>query len=656
MSLFAEAQLTSKIVHAPFYKYHVGDNLAWAQPGFDDSEWERVKDGNLPSTGFPTIGWLRLVFEVDKSLENRPLGLLVRHVGAVEFYLDGELVYESGKVGTSAENEVARISPNPKPEVIVLKNTTGDQNPSQHVAAIRLSTFSFQKPIWKDIELKIMWGIDEFARLNDSRNEIIRKATFHRIFLSGIILAFALMHLLLFLFYPPRRENLYYSIFAFSVAAVIFCRFADYFSSDPTYLLYNYRLLWFAVVPMALAWLRFTYSLFYRQRPKIFLVFCLAGMCLFVWAWNRPLSRTYPPLFILTVVLEVGRTIFASFIIKHNKQPQGSWIIGIGTMPLVFAGIYEALEGLRVVPELWDLIEFPLIFYTILVMAISVSVYLARDFAKTNRRLEEYSQTLEQRVEERTRELQKKQAQLVQSAKMASLGNLVAGVAHEVNNPIGAINSATDVLNRGMDKIAAQLKTTQLKENRALTRTLTLLKDNSKLISVACEQVTAIVQSLKDFARLDEAEYQKADLHQGLDSTLALLAHELRHKIKVVREYGPIGEIDCFPNQLNQVFMNLLVNAIEAIEGEGTITIKTFATDGKVYVQITDTGIGIPREHIRGIFDPGFTTKGVGVGTGLGLSISHNIIQQHNGDITVESQPGEGTTFLIRISDSRDNG
>jgi signal transduction histidine kinase len=148
---------------------------------------------------------------------------------------------------------------------------------------------------------------------------------------------------------------------------------------------------------------------------------------------------------------------------------------------------------------------------------------------------------------------------------------------------------------------------------------------------------------------LDEAELKTADLHEGLESTLTLVHHELKNRVQVVKEYGDIPSISCHPNQINQVFMNLLVNASQAVRGEGTITIKTFRDGDTVNVQISDTGAGIPPENLSRIFDPGFTTKGVGVGTGLGLSICFKIAQDHGGRIDVESTAGEGSTFTVRL-------
>jgi signal transduction histidine kinase len=154
-------------------------------------------------------------------------------------------------------------------------------------------------------------------------------------------------------------------------------------------------------------------------------------------------------------------------------------------------------------------------------------------------------------------------------------------------------------------------------------------------------------QSLRKFSRLDEAEIQKADIHEGIDSTLTLVHHELKNKVDVIKEYGDIPPINCYPNQLNQVFMNLIVNAAHAIEGKGHIRIKTFVDRKNLTIEISDTGKGIPPEDLKRIFDPGFTTKGVGVGTGLGLAISYRIVKDHNGKLEVESEVGKGTKLRV---------
>jgi PAS domain S-box-containing protein len=256
-------------------------------------------------------------------------------------------------------------------------------------------------------------------------------------------------------------------------------------------------------------------------------------------------------------------------------------------------------------------------------------------------------------LESTNRQLREAQSQLVQSEKMASLGNLVAGVAHELNTPIGAVASNVDVQRRAIEVVRNGLAVAELAPhvtaNPRIGKALGILEETTKVTRDASERVSRIVKSLRNFARLDEAERKKADIHEGLDSTLTLLRHELRGGIEVVKDYGTLPEIDCFPNQLNQVFMNILVNACHAIEETGKITIATRLDGKNAIVSITDTGKGIKPEHLSKVFDPGFTTKGVGVGTGLGLSISFRIIQDHRGTISVASEVGKGTTFTLRL-------
>lgn len=262
------------------------------------------------------------------------------------------------------------------------------------------------------------------------------------------------------------------------------------------------------------------------------------------------------------------------------------------------------------------------------------------------------------------RERLRLESQLVQSEKMASLGQLVAGVAHEINTPIGSIYSNAGIARTALDMVRTALASDALAPavagQRKLERALSILDDNVKGNLVASERIVDIVKALKNFARLDESERKRASLHQGIDNTLMLLRHELKHGVEVVKRYGELPEIECYPNQLNQVFMNILVNSIQAMEGKGKITIESNVMspgaksqgqvqDDGIVLRFSDTGKGIAPEDIGRIFDPGFTRKGVGVGVGLGLSISYQIVERHDGSIEVESEVGVGTTFTLRL-------
>ncbi|MGB0909103.1 MAG: PAS domain S-box protein [Nitrospirales bacterium] len=260
---------------------------------------------------------------------------------------------------------------------------------------------------------------------------------------------------------------------------------------------------------------------------------------------------------------------------------------------------------------------------------------------------------LEQKVDERTKELRQKQAQLVQAEKMASLGQLVAGVAHEINTPLGALKSNIDILTRSLPKIKGQIldqnMSQSLPELPDLDKRLSILETLNTHNQTAIDRIVMIVNSLRKFARLDEAELDEVNIHEGLDNTLILVQHELKNRVEVIKNYETLPLIKCYPNQLNQVFMNLLVNASHAIEGQGKIFICTYCKNDLALVEIRDTGKGISKEDLPRIFDPGFTTKGVGVGTGLGLSIVYQILQDHKGTIEVESELGHGTTFRIHL-------
>ena len=234
------------------------------------------------------------------------------------------------------------------------------------------------------------------------------------------------------------------------------------------------------------------------------------------------------------------------------------------------------------------------------------------------------------------KELKETQLQLINSEKMASLGQLIAGVAHEINTPVASIKSNNGIL----AKLIPQIQDKEIAD---------LMQEINHIDSEAIQRISNIVVSLKKFVRLDEAELQEADINKELDLTLELIRHETKNRIDVIKNYGKLPLIKCYPNMLNQVFTNILVNACQAIEGKGKITITTFYEAETLTVSIKDTGKGIPEDEISKIFAAGFTTKGVGVGTGLGLAISAKIIEKHNGKIIVNSEVGRGSEFIITI-------
>jgi signal transduction histidine kinase len=262
------------------------------------------------------------------------------------------------------------------------------------------------------------------------------------------------------------------------------------------------------------------------------------------------------------------------------------------------------------------------------------------------------------------------QTQLVQSEKMASLGQVTAGVAHELNNPLNFISTSVKPLRRNMEDLIAVLEKyeTLVREHQcsgvhheieALKASLDytyMLKETQDLLKGIYEGASRsehIVKDLRTFSRMDENEFKPVNIHEGIDSTLLLLGNKMKDRITVHKDYGEIPPVECLPGKLNQVFMNILTNSILAIEDKGEIHIETKSLDDLVRISIKDSGRGMPPEIMEHIFEPFFTTRPVGKGTGLGLSISYSIIEEHLGTIQVDSVPGEGTEFVITIPISR---
>ncbi|MDT4290033.1 ATP-binding protein [Methylomonas sp. MO1] len=279
--------------------------------------------------------------------------------------------------------------------------------------------------------------------------------------------------------------------------------------------------------------------------------------------------------------------------------------------------------------------------------------------------LKDQNAYLETEVQRRHQENEAVHLQLLQSEKLAAIGQLAAGIAHEINNPIGFVNSnlntlsgylrdvfcVMDASNAALDENPLSAETLQSLRELKQTKQLDYLRnDIPELIAESMEglsRVRDIIQDLKDFAHADKNDWELGDLHKGLDSTLNIINNELKYHCTVHKQYGEIPQIYCLPSQLNQVFMNLLINAAHAIETKGDIQISTGCADRGVWVEISDNGKGIDPENLPRLFEPFFTTKPVGKGTGLGLSVSQNIVRKHGGRIEVTSQLGQGSRFRV---------
>jgi PAS domain S-box-containing protein len=291
------------------------------------------------------------------------------------------------------------------------------------------------------------------------------------------------------------------------------------------------------------------------------------------------------------------------------------------------------------------------------------------ELIKKNKEIDESKQGVQLALAELKKaheELKSSQLKILQQEKMASIGQLAAGVAHELNNPMSFISSNLGTLdkyvNRLSDFIRMQAESLESVKDDAIIRKIDekrkelkldyLLEDVKILLKESLDgsdRVKRIVSELNSFSRMDEEEYKKANINECIESAITIVWNELKYKSTLKKEYGELPPIKCYPRQMNQIFVNLLINAVNSIADKGVITIKTWHKDGFVWMEVSDSGVGIPRQNLVRIFEPFFTTKEAGKGTGLGLSISYEIVQRHKGEITVESEIGKGTTFTIKI-------
>ncbi|CAM2968577.1 signal transduction histidine kinase [Legionella steigerwaltii] len=315
------------------------------------------------------------------------------------------------------------------------------------------------------------------------------------------------------------------------------------------------------------------------------------------------------------------------------------------------------------------------IFFTTLILSAVIT-----ERRKAQNDLQRANVELESRVEQRTQDLNEKniqlnhaldtlkqaETQLIQAEKMSSLGVLTAGIAHEINNPVNFVSANIGPLKNDIEEIMQLLNKyaeitpdTSIKEKlleiskykEEIDLPFTLQETHNLLngIEEGARRTANIVKDLRTFSRLDEGTLKRINIHESIDSTLTLLNNQFRDRITIKKNYGDLPEIECFSGKINQVFMNILINAAHAIPEQGEITITTSKENDQILIRIRDTGIGMSKETITKIFEPFFTTKPVGKGTGLGLSISYSIVQEHHGTISIKSAPGKGSEFIITL-------
>ncbi len=349
------------------------------------------------------------------------------------------------------------------------------------------------------------------------------------------------------------------------------------------------------------------------------------------------------PAFLLSVmgVWKIARVIRGAFRESTDKDYRTYlWMHAVA-----FLAIYLPAFAIQILEPFVN-VKLDLIVFA--AFPFSVTVLFVAFLRYERARVAALTEGLQREVQRQTSAVKKLHAKLSQRDKSASLGMVIASVAHEINNPLGAIYSMTDCSARATERIRARLRDSEARavQDDDFDRAVAVIESANKVMNDGVGRISRFVERLKGFITLDEAETQLTDIHHGIDDAVMILEPNTPRRVTIQKEYGAVSPVMCRPGQLNQVFLDLIQNAIQAIDGEGRITIATAEAGGNVRIAITDSGHGIPMEDMEKIFESGFTTKPV-QGIGLGLAMSRQILEDHQGDIQVRSEPGLGTTFTI---------
>ncbi len=663
------------------WKFQAGDNPDWARPEFNDKSWHPIdptKDiYDLPQL-WKGIGWLRLHFFVDSAVTGS-LAMEIQQSGASEIYLNGKLLRRFGVVSTNP-NTIKAFSPN-RPFSL-----TNSRNTEQVLAVryilqprIKYSTHFGQQNTGLSIKVNtIENGNYQYPiQIYEAETNMFR---------VGVFAILAILYLSFYLFNRTQKVNLLFSVYA-CIQAIDWMKFLLSKS-----LQYVQSLFWINNLSLALQVLSFLamitaiYRLLGQKRGWIFyslialgIISIPMGALFYGWGWT-----IFGLLFTNLVNIEITR-IALKAVRSHKK---GAWIIAAGGISylllwsLVTLQWYGIFEGFGVDTFTFAFISIP----------VAVSIYLGYNFAETYRSLQQklaevetlskekqqileaQKETLERQVTQRTAELKHSleelkatQAQLVQSEKMASLGELTAGIAHEIQNPLNFVNNFSDV----NQELLAELKDEADKGNIAGVKAIANdVIDNEEKINHHGKRADAIVKGMLQHSRTNTGKKEPTDINALTDEYLRLSYHGLRAKDKTFNANiethfdDAIGEINAIPQDIGRVILNLITNAFYAVtekkkqttnsyEPTVSVTTKLLSSPsgdgGKVEIKVADNGNGISQKVLDKIFQPFFTTKPTGQGTGLGLSLSYDIVKAHGGELKVETKEGVGTKFFFNI-------
>ena len=671
------------------WRYHAGDDPAWAQPDFDDSRWDtlnptRPRRELLPRLG-TGISWLRLRFRLGDSLRQRDLLLDSFGVGAIEVYLNGRLVQRQGVLAA----DPARVQPMGHflPPGAVLAG-----GPAEQVLAVRYAPWRPLLPVGLDQRPQLRMGLVAPQQFWEGRARE-RDSGLVFLVLVGFSALLAFLHFAFFYYNPSQPANRYFARFALTVALGSLLAYGFQTLALPTLVPFLVLIVLSNVLAaMNGLWaIRALYALFHFRPGWLYRGLWVAYggvVLLLIVSQNPAVDIAWTILVVVCVIEQLRLTVIA---LRQGQRGAGLIAAGFAGQLLV-ALAYCVVLYLTKTPSV--LLLNILLLLGIVLPALGISLFLAREFALDAELLQvklgeverlsaqtlaqeqdkqallaQQNDTLETQVQQRTDALQRSltelratQAQLIQKEKMASLGELTAGIAHEIQNPLNFVNNFADV----SAELVAELKEAQAAGDAAEVSALADdLTQNLTKIHQHGQRASSIVRGMLEHSRASTGERAPLDVNALADEYLRLAYHGLRAKAKT---FNATLETDLAPGlplvegvgaDLGRVLLNLFNNAFYAVQqrqlaGESgyapTVSVATKQRAGQVEIRVSDNGTGIPEAVRAKIFQPFFTTKPTGEGTGLGLSLSHDIITKgHGGTLAVASQPGQGTTFTITL-------
>jgi signal transduction histidine kinase len=694
-SIFSINQMpASGILLDTSWVFHAGDNLDWAKPDFDDHTWQSIDPTrdihDLPALQKAKIGWFRIHIALDSTI-NKPLALEIQQSGASEIYVNGRLLQRFGVLSADPAKIIA-YDPLWKPVTLPLSRD------KRQVIAVRyaLQPAILYTTLFETYNPALSLRIKETDEAMHYYTLLAVKHVAFTIFIFAVCVMLCILHLAFYRVYPVQKANLYFGLFALcyligSITQLYFYLFNHHVSTKfyiGNFVFAMFMLGEFLTLTSIYYFLQVKKDNLYRFLFGFAVVAIILNAGFYEWGWKVGGSS-----FLILLHISKIRVPF----IALGKRIRGAKIIAIGAVCSALFFITFAFQGTFYNNNFQESLPvFRILLYLSYQLSIPValSIYLGLDFAYINRTLSQklsevselsektinqekekqeilssQKETLEKQVAERTaalkeslQELKAAQSQLIQSEKMASLGELTAGIAHEIQNPLNFVNNFSEINQELFDELEQEINNGDLEEARAIVQDL---KENEQKIHHHGKRADSIVKGMLQHSRSSTGEKQLTDINALADEYLRLAYHGLRAKQKdfnadfKLEADLTLSKLEVVPQEIGRVLLNLFNNAFYAVQQkkqqlngqyQPQVTVTTQAIGNKIEIRVKDNGTGIP-ESVKGkIFQPFFTTKPTGEGTGLGLSLSYDIITKgHGGSLQVESKAGEYTVIIVSL-------